>query len=72
MMPDVGITTSHIHYAIIIMEPFGKYFALAIGFCIVSGAYGAGAISGGAFNPAVAVVLDLTSASVLGFPWGPW
>jgi len=56
-------------------EEKGQYFALAIGFCIVSGAYGAGAISGGAFNPAVAVGLDLTSASVasvLGFPWGPW
>mmetsp|Transcript_18108 Transcript_18108/g.30569 ORF Transcript_18108/g.30569 Transcript_18108/m.30569 type:complete len:457 (+) Transcript_18108:65-1435(+) len=42
-------------------EEKGQYFALAIGFCIVSGAYGAGAISGGAFNPAVAIGLDLTS-----------
>eukprot|EP00435_Cladocopium_sp_Y103_P025485 s2117_g6.t1 len=42
-------------------EEKGQYFALAIGFCIISGAYGAGTISGGAFNPAVAVALDLTS-----------
>lgn len=31
------------------------YFGLAIGFVIVAGAYGAGAISGGCFNPAVAL-----------------
>lgn len=30
------------------------YFGLAIGFVIVAGAYGAGAVSGGCFNPAVA------------------
>ena len=40
----------------------GQYFALAIGFCVISGASGAGAISGGAFNPAVALALDLTSS----------
>ncbi|CAJ1357494.1 unnamed protein product, partial [Effrenium voratum] len=39
----------------------GQYFALAIGFCVVAGAYGAGFISGGAFNPAVAIALDVTS-----------
>lgn len=39
----------------------GQYFALAIGFCVVAGAYGAGVISGGAFNPAVAIALDITS-----------
>ena len=38
-----------------------QYFALAIGFCVVAGAYGAGVISGGAFNPAVALSLDITS-----------
>jgi len=40
-----------------------QYFALAIGFCVVAGAYGAGVISGGAFNPAVAFSLDVTSLS---------
>ncbi len=39
----------------------GQYYALAIGFCVVAGAYGAGVISGGAFNPAVAFSLDVTS-----------
>merc|ERR1719453_1290762 len=31
-----------------------QFYGLAIGFVIVAGAYGAGNISGGAFNPAVA------------------
>lgn len=31
-----------------------EYYGLAIGFVIVAGAYGAGAVSGGCFNPAVA------------------
>jgi len=42
-------------------EEKGQYYALAIGFCVVAGAYGAGVISGGAFNPAVAFALDITS-----------
>merc|ERR1719172_262076 len=41
-----------------------EYFGLAIGFVIIAGAYGAGAISGGAFNPAVALGLDVSSAGV--------
>jgi aquaporin Z len=32
-----------------------EWFGLAIGFVIVAGAYGAGAVSGGCFNPAVAL-----------------
>jgi len=44
-------------------EEKGQYYALAIGFCVVSGAYGAGVLSGGAFNPAVAFALDVTSLS---------
>jgi len=39
---------------------------LAIGFVIVAGAYGAGPISGGCFNPAVAFGIDVSSAH-LGF-----
>jgi len=45
------------------------YFGLAIGFVIIAGAYGAGAISGGCFNPAVALGIDVSSAG-LGFGWG--
>jgi len=41
-----------------------QYFGLAIGFCVVAGAYGAGAVSGGCFNPAVALGLDASSYSV--------
>jgi len=44
------------------------FFGLAIGYVIVAGAYGAGAVSGGCFNPAVAFGID--SASILlGFGW---
>jgi aquaporin Z len=41
------------------------WFGLAIGFVIVAGAYGAGAVSGGCFNPAVA-----TGIAVAGFSFG--
>jgi len=47
------------------------FFGLAIGFVIIAGAYGAGAISGGCFNPAVAFGIDLSSAG-LGFGWCIW
>jgi len=39
-----------------------EYFGLAIGFVIVAGGYAAGGISGGAFNPAVALGVDVGSA----------
>jgi aquaporin Z len=45
-----------------------QYYGLAIGYVIVAGAYGPGAISGGCFNPAVAIAID--SSSILkGFGW---
>jgi aquaporin Z len=44
------------------------YYGLAIGFVVVAGAYGAGAVSGGCFNPAVAIGIDVSSAH-LGFGW---
>merc|ERR1719235_912014 len=47
-----------------------QFYGLAIGFVIVAGGYGAGHISGGAFNPAVAIGIDVSSA-FLGFFWGP-
>merc|ERR1719388_251979 len=46
-----------------------QFYGLAIGFVVVAGGYGAGSISGGAFNPAVALGLDVSSAGV-GFGWG--
>jgi len=45
-----------------------QFFGLAIGFVIVAGGYAAGNISGGAFNPAVAFGIDVSSAG-LGFGW---
>merc|ERR1719453_588907 len=45
-----------------------QYFGLAIGFVIIAGAYGAGAVSGGCFNPAVAFGIDVSSAH-LGIGW---
>jgi aquaporin Z len=46
-----------------------KDFApLAIGFVLVAGAHGGGAISGGCFNPAIALAVDVASAG-LGFGW---
>merc|ERR1719207_188083 len=45
-----------------------EYYGLAIGFVIVAGGYAAGGISGGAFNPAVAIGIDTSSAG-LGFGW---
>jgi aquaporin Z len=41
-----------------------EYFGLAIGFVIVAGGYAAGWISGGAFNPAVAIGIDVASAGM--------
>eukprot|EP00933_Yihiella_yeosuensis_P064566 TRINITY_DN679_c0_g4_i1.p1 TRINITY_DN679_c0_g4~~TRINITY_DN679_c0_g4_i1.p1 ORF type:complete len:456 (+),score=106.14 TRINITY_DN679_c0_g4_i1:111-1478(+) len=40
-----------------------QYYGLAIGFVILAGAYGAGAVSGGCFNPAVAFGIDVSSTS---------
>merc|ERR1719471_1569767 len=45
-----------------------QFYGLAIGFVIVAGAYGSGAVSGGCFNPAVAVAIDTVSFAQ-GFGW---
>eukprot|EP00931_Biecheleriopsis_adriatica_P005668 TRINITY_DN10715_c0_g1_i3.p1 TRINITY_DN10715_c0_g1~~TRINITY_DN10715_c0_g1_i3.p1 ORF type:complete len:1024 (-),score=232.19 TRINITY_DN10715_c0_g1_i3:62-3133(-) len=50
-------------------EDGNQFFALAIGFVIVAGGYAAGGISGAAFNPAVALGLDLSSSDQ-GIGWG--
>jgi aquaporin Z len=49
-------------------ETGNQWYGLAIGFVIVAGAYGAGVVSGGCFNPAVAIGIDTSSAG-LGFGW---
>lgn len=45
------------------------YFGLAIGFTVMAGAYAAGNISGGVFNPAVAVGLMVMGLSSPGTLW---
>jgi len=49
-------------------EKPNQYFGLAIGFVVIAGGYGAGHISGGCFNPAVALGIDVSSAGI-GFGW---
>ena len=46
-----------------------SYFGLAIGFTVMAAAYAAGPISGGAFNPAVAIGLTLMGLSSVGHLW---
>ena len=46
-----------------------SYFGLAIGFTVLIGAYSVGAISGGAFNPAVAVGITVLGLSAPSFLW---
>lgn len=46
-----------------------SYFGLAIGFTVLVGAYSVGAISGGAFNPAVAVGITVLGLSAPAFLW---
>jgi len=48
-----------------------EYFGIAIAFVVIAGAYGAGSVSGGAFNPAVAIGLDVSSA-MQGVYWCMW
>eukprot|EP00747_Dinoflagellata_sp_TGD_P126021 gnl/TRDRNA2_/TRDRNA2_174230_c4_seq67.p1 gnl/TRDRNA2_/TRDRNA2_174230_c4~~gnl/TRDRNA2_/TRDRNA2_174230_c4_seq67.p1 ORF type:complete len:452 (-),score=111.25 gnl/TRDRNA2_/TRDRNA2_174230_c4_seq67:87-1442(-) len=45
-----------------------QFYGLAIGFVIVAGGYAAGHISGGAFNPAVALGIDASNART-SFGW---
>merc|ERR1719261_1641110 len=47
-----------------------QFYGLAIGFVVVAGAYGAGSVSMGCFNPAVAFALD-TASFWIGFQYGP-
>merc|ERR1719389_621944 len=45
-----------------------QFYGMAIGFVIIAGGYAAGGISGGAFNPAVALGIDVSSAGI-GIGW---
>jgi aquaporin Z len=46
-----------------------SYFGLAIGFTVLSGAFAVGGISGGAFNPAVAIGISFMGLSAWGNIW---
>jgi aquaporin Z len=46
-----------------------SHYGLAIGFTVLTGAYAVGSISGGAFNPAVAVGITLMGLSALKNIW---
>jgi aquaporin Z len=46
-----------------------SYFGLAIGFTVLAGTYAVGALSGGAFNPAVTVGAWVTNAFDVGGTW---
>jgi aquaporin Z len=46
-----------------------SHYGLAIGFTVMVGAYAVGGISGGAFNPAVAVGLTLLGVTAVGSLW---
>jgi aquaporin Z len=45
-----------------------QFYGLAIGFVVIAGAYGAGVVSGGCFNPAVAFGIDVAH-SMHSFGW---
>lgn len=44
-------------------ESPNQFYALAIGFVVIAGGYGAGPISGAAFNPAVSIGIDFSSST---------
>jgi aquaporin Z len=46
-----------------------SFYGLAIGFTVVTGAYAVGGVSGGAFNPAVAVGITLMGLQTWGNIW---
>ena len=46
-----------------------SFYGLAIGFTVLAGAYSVGGISGGAFNPAVAVGITVMGASAVANIW---
>jgi len=53
----------------VIAQKDNESFGMAIGFSVVAGGYAGGWISGGCFNPAVAIGLDVSSAHLNGAYW---
>ena len=53
----------------VIAEKDNESFGMAIAFSVVAGGYAGGSISGGCFNPAVAIGLDVSSAHLNGAYW---
>jgi aquaporin Z len=51
-------------------RPASEFYGLAIGFVIIAGAYGAGAVSGGCFNPAVAAGIAVSGLGGYGLALG--
>merc|ERR1719313_277988 len=49
-----------------VRNALSQFFALAIGFCVVIGAYSIGSVSGGHMNPAVSFGLDVSGATFNG------
>merc|ERR1719333_1204454 len=47
-----------------------EFYGKAIGFVIVAGGYAGGGISGGCFNPAVALGIDISSKGLGYYGWG--
>lgn len=45
------------------VEERNQYYGLAISFVVLAGSYGGGAVSGGCFNPAMAIGIDASSGS---------
>lgn len=58
-----------LHTAVSKKTQGNSYFGLAIGFTVTVGAFASGAISGGAFNPAVAIGPTIVHAGVGGGSW---
>jgi aquaporin Z len=46
-----------------------SFYGLAIGFTVMTGAFAVGGISGGAFNPAVAIGITIMNLSTWGHLW---
>jgi aquaporin Z len=46
-----------------------SFYGLAIGFTVMAGAFAVGGVSGGVFNPAVAVGITLMGLSNIGTIW---
>lgn len=49
------------------VEERNQYYGLAISFVVLAGSYGGGAVSGGCFNPAMAIGVDASSGRNFGY-----